>query len=85
MKKVLASLLVQAVLATPALAQSFSVSPFGTGNVLPFAYGPVLSEKSGRNGLDALAKVPRGRTSDANSRENAGGGSPAYNQMLLTK
>jgi len=30
---------------SPGFAQSFSASPFGTGNVLPFAYRSVTSQK----------------------------------------
>lgn len=30
---------------SPTFAQSFSASPFGTGNVLPFTYQPIAPQK----------------------------------------
>ena len=30
---------------SPAFAQSFSASPYGTGNVLPFTYQPITPRK----------------------------------------
>ena len=32
---------------SPAFAQSFSASPYGTGNVLPFTYQPIAPQKEG--------------------------------------
>jgi len=33
---------------SPAFAQSFSASPYGTGNVLPFTYQPIAPQKEVR-------------------------------------
>ena len=52
---------------SPAFAQSFSASPYGTGNVLPFTYQPIAPgkdkvEQSDRYGY---AMVPRPRSARA--------------------
>ena len=62
--------------ASPALAQSYDPAD-GTGNVLPFAFGPGATKQrrtvvasqndqiaAGRSGLHAFARVPRGGQSD---------------------
>jgi len=83
-------------IASPALAQSFDPEA-GSGNVLPFSYGPITAQNdtiavrqanpgkvaARRNGLHAFAMVPRG-SANGNSNDPAltGGGSAGYNQML---
>jgi hypothetical protein len=66
MKKFLTMLAVLTVTATPAFAQSFSVSPYGTGNVLPFTYQPTVPQNEkiavGQSGLHSFALVPRTRS-----------------------
>ncbi len=76
------------VLATPAFAQSFDPDA-GTGNVLPFSYGPAVSanqnpavsHQSGRRLFDMVQSDPRG--SNSNTPAATGGGSLGYNEMLL--
>lgn len=87
MKKFLGTLAVLVALATPASAQSFSASPFGTGNVLPFAYQPTAPQRDkiavDRSGLNAYAAVPGfGRRQNSNATTATGGGSLGYNEML---
>lgn len=88
---------VAAIIATPALAQSFDPES-GTGNVLPFSYAPDAVQNSKvavrqashskiaarQSGLHAFAMVP-GTSSGSNPNDPAltGGGSIGYNQMLL--
>jgi hypothetical protein len=89
MKKFVTAVTVLTVFATPAFAQSFSASPFGTGNVLPFAYQPVAPQNdkiaAGLNGLHAFAMVPARRSAiDSNSPAATGGGSLGYNELLRT-
>jgi hypothetical protein len=57
---------------SPALAQSFSASPYGTGNVLSFSYRPIAPQKdkigvrqSDRYGY---AMVPQARSARATRR-----------------
>ena len=77
MKLILATVALVTVLASPASAQTFWVGD-GTGNVLPFSYGPggtrhgpgdplTINPQSdqlaaGESGLYAFARVPRVRT-----------------------
>jgi hypothetical protein len=90
MKKLIAIVAITAsVMATPAFAQSFD-KDFGTGNELPFSYGPSGAEQTGKiagrqSGLDAYAMVPGTSWSatDSNSPAATGGGSEGYNQELL--
>jgi hypothetical protein len=64
MKKLLTTLAVLTVIATPAFAQSFDPEN-GTGNVLSFRSGPTATENEAfaarHNGLHAQAVVPRVR------------------------
>lgn len=88
MKKVLIAVAVLTIFRGPTLAQSFSASPYGTGNVLPFSYGPAAADKGKavavrRKALDAFARAAGDRPTDPNSPENTGGGSIGYNEMLL--
>jgi hypothetical protein len=48
---------------SPAFAQSFSASPYGTGNVLPFAYQSTDPDKIGLRQSDryGYAMVPQTR------------------------
>jgi hypothetical protein len=48
---------------SPAFAQSFSASPYGTGNVLPFAYQSTDSNKIGSRPSDryGYAMAPQTR------------------------
>jgi hypothetical protein len=86
-KKFLGALAVLAAFATPASAQSFSASPYGTGNVLPFAYQPTAPRHDkilvDRSGLNAYAAVPGfARHQNSNALTATGGGSLGYNEML---
>jgi hypothetical protein len=88
MKKFFATLAVLTVIAMPAFVQSFSASPFGTGNVLPFAYKPAAPQTEkiavGQSGLNSFAKVPKsGSAFNSNSPAATGGGSLGYNENLL--
>lgn len=72
--------------ASPAFAQSFCTC-YGTGNVLPFSYGPVAPPHGKiavrQNGLDAFAMDPRApSSSNSNDPAITGGGSLGYNQNL---
>ena len=73
--------------APPALAQSFSQS-FGTGNVLPFRYEPIVLQRGKvavhDNGLNAFALEPRTVPNFSNPNDPAatGGGSLGYNEGL---
>jgi hypothetical protein len=87
MKRFLTTLAVLTVIATPVFAQSFSASPHGTGNVLPFAYQPTAPQNekvaAGRNGRDSFAMVPGpGSAINSNSPTATGGGSLGYNENL---
>ena len=89
MKILLAALAVIGSIATPASAQSFSASRYGTGNVLPFAYQPSASQRGqvavGRSGLNAYAAGPGAAlTGGSNDPALTGGGSVGYNQLLRT-
>jgi hypothetical protein len=57
---------------SPAFAQSFSASPYGTGNVLPFTYQPIPSqnEKIGvrQNDRYGYAMVPQTRSARVRHR-----------------
>ena len=86
MKKILTTLVVLAVFATPAFAQSFCTCD-GTGNVLTFTHNPITLSKqataANHNGLNAFAMVPGpGQASNSDSPTNTGGGSLGYNGML---
>jgi hypothetical protein len=88
MKKFFATLAVLTVIATPAFAQSFSASPFGTGNVLAFAYKPTVPRtdkiEAHDRGLNSFAMAPiAGSAFNPNSPAAAGGGSLGYNENLL--
>jgi hypothetical protein len=88
MKKFLTTLTVLTAIAQPAFAQSFSASPFGTGNVLPFTYQPAAPQNdriaAGQGGLNAFAKVPKsGSAFNSNRPAATGGGSLGYNENLL--
>ena len=81
--------------ALPASAQSLDPEA-GSGNVLPFSYGPITARNdtvavrqtshakvARQNGLHAFAMVPRSAAGgDANDPALTGGGSAGYNQML---
>lgn len=58
---------------SPVFAQSFSASPYGTGNVLPFAYQSVPSQKDkiGQNDRYGYAMVPQTRRAHEKRREVA--------------
>jgi hypothetical protein len=88
---------VTAVIATPALAQSFDPE-VGSGNVAPFSYAPTVAQNNQaaahqtsrgkiatrRSGLHAFAMVPGAASgTDSNNPALTGGGSAGYNQMLL--
>jgi hypothetical protein len=88
MKKLIMIVAVGAsVLATPAFAQSFNPG-FGTGNALPFSYGPIASQNvntatsrpSGRPLYDMVQSAPTSLNSSAPAAN--GGGSLGYNEML---
>jgi hypothetical protein len=85
MKKLLTTLAVLTVIATPAFAQSFDPAA-GTGNVLSFSSTAPQQNKiaARQSGLQAYAMIP-GSQSDANQSTSAltGGGSTGYNEMLL--
>jgi hypothetical protein len=87
MKKLLTTLAVLTVIATPAFAQSFDPAA-GTGNVLSFSSVPTAPQQdkiaARQSGLQAYAMIP-GSQSDANQSTPAltGGGSTGYNEMLL--
>jgi hypothetical protein len=88
MKKILTALAALTVIATPTFAQSFSVSPYRTGNVWPFTYQPVAPQNeriaTRRNVLQSFAKVPGpGPAVNPNSPAATGGGSLGYNEKLL--
>jgi hypothetical protein len=74
------------VLATPAFAQSFTPG-FGTGNVLPFSYGPTISQngaiadRSGRNLYDMVPSTQA--STDSNAPATTGGGSEGYNALVM--
>jgi hypothetical protein len=88
MKKILMIVALGAsVLATPAFAQSFDPD-FGTGNVLPFSYGPTASATvntaaSHQSGRPLYDMVQSPTSSDRNAPAATGGGSLGYNEMLL--
>jgi hypothetical protein len=86
MKKLLTTLAVLTVFATPAFAQSFNPDD-GTGNVLAFSHKPTAPQNEkiaiGRSGLHAFAMVPGpGSAFNSNSPAATGGGSLGYNEML---
>jgi hypothetical protein len=75
------------LLATPAFAQSFNPG-FGTGNVLPFSYGPAASQNvntaaSHQSGRPLYDMVQSPTASNPNAPVATGGGSLGYNEMLL--
>ncbi len=87
MKKVLTALAMLGGIVTPALSQSFSASPVGTGNSLPFSYGPVPSQNDKiadrAGGLQSYALAPRTQSSvNPNDPALTGGGSLGYNEDL---
>jgi len=87
MKKILATMALLTVIATPAFAQSFTPS-FGTGNELPSYYdanghlvqGNASQPGARANGENAFAMAPGEKTTnDPYSPANTGGGSEGYN------
>jgi hypothetical protein len=87
MTKFLTALALLSVIVTPAFSQSFSASPVGTANSLPFSYGPVPPEKNKiavREGdLQSYALAPRAQSSvNTNDPALTGGGSLGYNEKL---
>ena len=78
MQKLLTTLAVLTVIATPAFAQSFD-SDNGTGNVLSFGNSPIALQNDKitvrQSGIRAYAMVPRTRSAHA-TRYKEG---PAYN------
>ena len=99
MKLILATVALVTVLASPASAQAFWVGD-GTGNVLPFSYGPggtrhgpgdplTINPQSdqlaaGESGLYAFARVPRVRTKLIN-RDGLTGATENYYHSLKLK
>ena len=90
MKKVLTTLAVLTVTATPAFAQSFCTCD-GTGNVLKFTNNPITYQNQAPaiaamtpSGLHAFAMAPKRPDALLNSNDPAatGGGSLGYNEML---
>jgi hypothetical protein len=86
MKKLLTTLAVLTVIATPAFAQSFCTCD-GTGNVLTFSHNPITlpnqSVAADESGLHSFAMVPSTRSaSNSNDAAATGGGSLGYNEML---
>jgi len=85
MKKFLTTFAVLAVIATPALAQSFDPDN-GTGNVLQFS--PQASHSEGKiavrqDALRAYARAPfEGSVGSSDAPQATGGGSTGYNEML---
>jgi hypothetical protein len=87
MKKILTTLALLSVFATPAFAQSFCTCD-GTGNVLTFTHNPITLPTTQniaavQNGLHAFAMVPGPvSVSSSDSPAATGGGSLGYNEML---
>jgi len=89
MKIFLAALAVIGSIVTSASAQSFSASPNGTGNVLPFAYQPSAPQRGqaavDRSGLNAYAAGPGAAlTGGSDDPALTGGGGIGYNELLRT-
>lgn len=87
MKKSLVALAMLITAATATQAQSLDRT-VGTGNVLPFRYGPTNTDSSTalipQNSLQSYAMVPRAHsTINSNAPENTGGGTADYNERLL--
>jgi hypothetical protein len=84
MKKILTTMALLTVIATPAFAQSYS-HDFGTGNVINV---PGLEQQAGRaDAMSAFAQAPventRSKTVvDSDSPAETGGGSVGYNEEL---
>jgi opacity protein-like surface antigen len=85
MKKILATLALLTVIATPAFAQDY-IDSNGTGNVLPFAYATTQNTRttSQAQAEQAYASAPieRNVNQDVDSPANTGGGSEGYNSEL---
>ena len=85
MKKFLTIVGLLTVVATPALAQSFTPS-FGTGNELPFSYQSTAKGTQSiahATGDNAFAQAAGEKTNlDSDSPANTGGGSEGYNWNL---
>jgi opacity protein-like surface antigen len=85
MKKILATMALLTVIATPAFAQSFNAQE-GTGNELPFSYKSTAHDTQSiarANGENAFAMAPGEKTTnDPYSPANTGGGSEGYNWDL---
>jgi opacity protein-like surface antigen len=85
MKKILATMVLLTVIATPAFAQSFNAQE-GTGNELPFSYKSTahdtqsIARASGENAFD-MAPGEKVNT-DPYSPADTGGGSEGYNWSL---
>jgi hypothetical protein len=82
MKKILATMALLTVIATPTFAQSFNAQE-GTGNELPFSYKSTAHDTQSiarANGENAFAAAPGEKTTnDPYSPANTGGGSDGYN------
>ncbi len=85
MKKILATMVLLTVIATPAFAQSFTATE-GTGNELPFSYTSTAHDTQSiarASGENAFAMAPgQSVNHDAYSPANTGGGSEGYNWSL---
>ena len=85
MKKILATMVLLTVIATPAFAQSFNAQE-GTGNELPFSYKSTAhdTQSIARAGSEnAFAMAPgQSVNHDPYSPANTGGGSEGYNWSL---
>ena len=90
MSKILATLAVLIIGASPTFAQSFCTCD-GTGNVLKFTNNPITYQNKAPtitamapSGIDAFAMAPRHRNApfNANDPKAAGGGSLGYNETL---
>jgi hypothetical protein len=87
MKRFLTGLALLGIIVTPAFSQSFSASPGGTGNSLPFSYGPIAPQNDKvavrAGGLQSYASAPRTQSSvNSNDPALTGGGSLGYNENL---
>jgi hypothetical protein len=85
MKKLLITLAVLTVMATPAFAQSFDPE-FGSGNVLSFRNGPTAPQNDRvaihRNGLNARAMAPRTHSATkSKKRAGTGDGGGLYDDL----
>ena len=82
MKKILATMALLTVIATPAFAQSFNAQE-GTGNELPFSYKSTAHDTQSiarASSENAFAMAPGEKVNtDPYSPANTGGGSEGYN------